>query len=101
MAPCREQFSRRVTVLLLRKSARAYSGLVPVPGVDFLSVAESDQGLFRTDTGACRDSFWLPGCAVGWLSPAAAGTYKGGLRVRHILRLLPCMTVSRQGALVA
>jgi len=36
--------------------------------------------------------FWLPGCAVGWLSPVFAGTYKGGLRVRHILlRLLPCM----------
>jgi len=54
-------------------------------GVDFLSVAESSQDLFRTlDRCLVRFLFGCPDCAVGWLSPLVAGTYKGELRVRHI-----------------
>ena len=46
-------------------------GLIPDSyrclGIDFLSVAESEQGLFRADTGACRDSF-LAARMRGWLA---------------------------------
>jgi len=53
-------------------------------GIDFLSVAESARAYSGLIPVPVAIPFWLPGCAVGWLSPAVAVTYKGELRVRHI-----------------
>ena len=67
MAPCREQFSLRVTAHRYGNRPGLIPGSYRCLGVDFLSVAESDEGLFRAHTGACRDSF-LAARMRGWLA---------------------------------
>jgi len=59
---------------VLQNRARAYAGLIPVPGTI---------------------PFWLPRGAVGWLSPVAARTYKGELRVWHIFAAIAVQRLYR------
>jgi len=68
MAPCREQFSRRVTAHrygnrpgLIPGSYRCLEGRFP----ECCRIEPGPIPDFRPVPGAIP--FWLPGCAVGWL----------------------------------